>query len=133
MNGIILHELYFGNLGQPAQGPNQPSDALKEAITREYGSWQAYLTHLRALGKSMRGWVLSAFNIRDGRIHNYGLDTHNQWVPIHVIPFIVLDVYEHAYMLDFGTNRGSYLDVFFNNHNWPAVNQRFASLPFHGT
>jgi superoxide dismutase, Fe-Mn family len=127
MNGIILHELYFDNLGSGTTA----SSFVQSVFAKHFGTWDGFINQLKAAGKAMRGWAVVAFNIRDNRIHLYGLDTHNQWAPMHTIPLLVLDVYEHAYMIDFGTNRGSYLDVFVNNINWGMVEQRLLTLPIH--
>jgi Fe-Mn family superoxide dismutase len=130
LNGVRLHELYFGNLGGDRAAP---SELIKETFVREFHSWENYLTHLLALGKSMRGWALTAFNLRDGRIHNYGLDSHNQGTPFHVVPLLVLDVYEHAYMIDFGTRRAAYLEAFIRNVDWAVVDERLEmALAHHG-
>jgi Fe-Mn family superoxide dismutase len=128
LNGVILHEYYFGNLGGPRTAP---SDWLKEAVTLSFGSWDGYLTQLTAVGKSMRGWAMTGLNLMDGRLHNYGLDTHNMFVPMHVVPVLVLDVYEHAYMIDFGTNRGAYLDTFYRNLDWQVVEDRLKAALLH--
>jgi Fe-Mn family superoxide dismutase len=55
----------------------------------------------------------------------YGLDLHNMWVPANVVPIVVLDVYEHAYMIDYGTNRGDYLTAFLKNMDWKVCEARF--------
>jgi Fe-Mn family superoxide dismutase len=128
LNGVVLHELYFENLGGTRMAP---SESLKDAFSRAFGSWADYTTHLKALGKSMRGWAITALNLRDGQIHHYGLDSHNQLVPIHVVPLLVLDVFEHAYMIDFGTNRGAYLDAFLANVNWEPVEKRLEAARRH--
>jgi len=122
LNGVILHELYFSNLVDRA---TQPTETLKMIIERDFGSWDNYIQDLKAVGKCMRGWVVTAYNYRDGRVHNYGLDTHNTFVPVFVRPLLVLDVYEHAYMVDYGVNRAAYLDAFVENINWPVVSERF--------
>ena len=127
MNGIILHELYFDNLGSGTQ----PSSFVQSVFAKHFGTWEEFTNQLKSAGKAMRGWAVVAFNIRDNRIHLYGLDTHNQWAPMHVIPLLVLDVYEHAYMIDFGTNRANYLDVFVSNINWAMVEQRLLTIPVH--
>lgn len=120
LNGVILHEHYFGNIG----GARKPAGTeFKKLVARDFGSWDGYLHDLHAVGKSMRGWALTGFNWKDGKLHNYGLDLHNQLVPL-VMPVLVLDVYEHAYMIDFGTNRGAYLETFFENIDWSVVENR---------
>jgi Fe-Mn family superoxide dismutase len=131
LNGVILHEAYFENMGGK-RTPAPETELVHELFTEEFGSWDNYLHHLTAVGKSMRGWAVTGYNMRDHRIHNYGLDTHNQWVPMNVIPLLVLDVYEHAYMIDFGTKRAAYLDAFMKNVDWSVVDQRLKTMILHG-
>ncbi len=126
-NGVVLHELYFGNLGHHGA----PHKNLVAVIQGSFGSWENYLKHLMAAGKASRGWAITGFDMRDGHLRNYGLDQHNQWAPVHFYPILALDVYEHAYMIDFGTNRSQYLDVFVNNVNWEAVYNRLLFAVHH--
>lgn len=126
-NGVILHELYFGNLGSQSS----PSEGLKTLVTRDYGSWDNFMTQLIASSKSARGWVVIGFDMLDGKLRTYGLDTHNQCSPVMVHPLLVIDVYEHAYMIDFGTARAKYLDVLMANINWEAVNNRLMFAVHH--
>lgn len=131
LNGVILHEAYFENIGGAKKKPIE-TEMVQKLFTQEFGSWDHYVNHLLAVGKSFRGWAMTGYNMRDHRIHNYGLDLHNQGVPVNVIPLLVLDVYEHAYMIDFGTKRGAYLTAFMNNVNWAVVEQRLRTMIFHG-
>ncbi len=126
-NGVTLHELYFGNLG-PA---TEASKELQAMITRDFGSWTRYMQHLMAAGKAMRGWAMTCLNLRTGKLQNYGLDTHSQGMPDHVYPLLVLDVYEHAYLIDFGTDRAKYLEIFTNNINWSVVHNRLIFAVHH--
>ena len=121
MNGDILHRLYFQNMG--AQGKNI-GPKTKEIIIKNFGSVENFKKDLFATASSALGWAITAFTIDDGRVHNYLLDTHNQKVPVMVIPLLVLDVYEHAYMIDFGIKRVPYLDVFWENIDWDVVENR---------
>ncbi len=130
LNGVVLHEYYFENLG--ANGTSAtPDGMLKKVIAQEFGSWENYLAQLTAVGKASRGWAMTAYNMRDHRIHNYGMDLHNQAVPMGVIPILVLDVYEHAYMIDFGTKRPAYLEAFFKNVDWKIVEDRLKMMMLH--
>jgi Fe-Mn family superoxide dismutase len=131
LNGVILHEYYFENMGG-SKIPATQTEFLHKIITQEFGSWENYINHLLAVAKSMRGWAITGYNMRDHRVHNYGLDLHNQWVPMHVIPLLVLDVYEHAYMVDFGIKRPAYLDAFMHNVNWQVVDNRLKTMILHG-
>lgn len=123
VNGAVYHEFYFGNLGGTG---GEPTGDLKAALESHYGSIGKFMDFLKASGKSMRGWVVVGYNTRDGHIHTYGLDMHNMWSPTNVIPILVLDVYEHAYMIDYGIDRGKYLDAFCNNLDWNIVSKRLA-------
>lgn len=130
LNGAVLHELYFGNL--EAQD-KEPVGDLKKMIDRDFGSVQTFVGHLKAVGKISHGWSLAALNYRTGKINIYGLERHNLNVPMMVYPVLVLDVYEHAYMIDYGTDRGKYLDAFVANLNWKQVQERLElalSIPF---
>ena len=102
-------------------------------IERDFGNVQNFVGHLKLAGKVMRGWALAAVNFRTGKLNVYGLDQHHQMVPNMVYPILALDVYEHAYMIDFGIDRGSYLDTFVANLNWRPVQDRLElamSVPF---
>ena len=72
----------------------------------------------------MRGWAMLGYDMLDGKLRTYGMDQHHEWAPIHVYPILLMDVYEHAYMIDYGTARAKYLDVFMANINWSVVNNR---------
>ena len=122
MNGDILHRLYFENIS--GKKSNKPGDQMMELILEAFGSLDAYKNDLNACGLSARGWVITGYSLDDNRIHNFTLDAHNQTVPVLVMPLLVLDVYEHAYFIDFGTKRASYIQLFENNINWDVVEQR---------
>ena len=125
LNGVILHEKYFSNLTDKA---TVPSDELKSFIDRDFGSWDAYVTNLKAVSKSARGWAFTGYCFSDGRIHNFVSDTHNMFLPMGVMPLLVIDVYEHAYMIDWGINRAGYIDALFNHINWEMVSERFNQI-----
>ncbi len=121
LNGAVLHELYFANLGA---SDKEPKGTLKKVIDRDFGNVQNFIGHLKLVGKTFHGWSIAALNYRTGRINVYGLERHNLNVPTMVYPLLVLDVYEHAYMIDYGTDRKKYLDAFVTNLNWKAVEER---------
>lgn len=122
-NGVIYHELYFGNLNGKG---GEPTGELRSAIESNWGSVGKFMDYFKAAGKCMRGWVIVGWNTRDNNLHAYGLDMHNMWVPANVIPVVVLDVYEHAYMIDYGIDRGAYLEAFMKSMDWEACNKRLA-------
>lgn len=122
MNGDILHRLYFQNISEKKS--QKPGEQMMQLINEAFGTLEAFKNDLQACASAARGWVLTAYSIDDNRIHNFLLDAHNQTVPVLVMPLLVLDVYEHAYFLDFGTKRPSYVQLFWNNINWEVVEER---------
>ena len=125
-NAILLHEAYFGNLGGKG-GP--PTGKIADLITRDFGSPEAWQADLRAAGISARGWVVLAYNWDDGKLHHYLMDMHDLGGVWTCSPLLVLDVYEHAYMIDYGVKRPAYLEAFFKNVNWQVVNERAKMCP----
>lgn len=114
VNGMKLHEVYFGHL----QGSGVPEGELVKMLEADFGSIDAWKEDLIATGMSARGWAITAFDFRDDRFHNYGSDAHNVGAVWAAIPVIVLDVYEHAYFMDYGVSRKAYIDSFFKNLDW---------------
>jgi len=124
VNGMVYHEFYFGNLGGTG---GDPSGDVKAALEERYGSTGKFMDFLKASGKCMRGWVVVGYNTRGNHIDTFGLDMHNMWSPQNVVPLLVLDVYEHAYMVDYGIDRAKYLDAFAKNLDWQVVAKRLAA------
>lgn len=122
-NAIRLHEAYFENLavGQMCSGP------ILDLINEDYGTYEAWETEFKALGMCARGWVVLGFDWMDGKLHNYVSDIHSDGV-WGVPPLLVLDVYEHAYMIDYGTARAKYLEAVMGVINWEVVNRRMRYL-----
>lgn len=118
VNGMKLHEVYFGHLS----GDGKPRGELIGMIEKDFGSLDAWKLDMLATAISARGWAILAFDFRDNRLHNYGSDAHNVGAVWGAIPVIVLDVYEHAYAMDYGIDRKSYLDAFFANLDWDFAN-----------
>ncbi len=123
VNGAIYHEYYFGNLGGKG---GDPSGDLKAALDERWGTSGKFIDFFKAAGKSMRGWVVVGYNTRGAHLDFFGLDTHNMWVPANMVPIVVLDVYEHAYMVDYGIDRAKYLEAFFKNIDWDVVAKRLS-------
>lgn len=118
-NAIKLHEGYFDNLG----GEGRVKGTIKRLIEEDFGSYERWEEDFRASGMAARGWVVLAYNWDDKRLHNYSTDYHTQGI-WNCTPLLILDVYEHAYMIDYGVARKKYLDVFFKNMDWDLVNLR---------
>lgn len=125
-NGVFLHEKYFANLEHGKGG--EPHTILLDAINKEWGSFQKWKEEFVACGKSARGWVVLAFNFNDMRLHNYVMDRHDVGGVWDCATILILDVYEHAYMIDYATDRGAYINAFFENLNWDVITRRFENL-----
>lgn len=117
-NGVYLHEYYFNVLG----GEGKPTGALVDALLEKYGSLEKFIDFFSATGMAVRGWVVLAWDTHAGRLKIYGADAHNQGGVWGAIPVIVLDVYEHAYFIDYGSDRKKYIEDFWKNLNWEAAN-----------
>lgn len=128
VNGAKLHETYFGILGPSnaeASGTS-PAGRVTELIKRDFGSIENWIADMTAAGLSARGWVILSYDLADKSVHNYSADAHNLGVIAGTIPLISLDVYEHAYFMDYGTNRKGYIEAFFKNLNWEKIDELFA-------
>jgi superoxide dismutase, Fe-Mn family len=123
VNGMKLHEVYFGQL----MGDGVPKGDIMKMIEEDFGSIDKWKEDMVATGLSARGWAILCFDFRDNRLHNYGSDAHNVGAVWGAIPLVVLDVYEHAYFMDYGVNRKDYLAAFFKNLDWDFVNKIAAS------
>src|SRR3989338_4403375 len=120
-NGVYLHEHYFNVLG----GDGKSSGSLVAAIEKKWGSLETFVKFFSATGMAMRGWVVLCWDTHLGRLKIYGADVHNQGGVWGCIPLIVLDVYEHAYFIDYGADRKAYIADFWKNLNWEAVNHLY--------
>ena len=125
LDAILLHEMYFANLG--GKGAYNGLEIEKALIDR-YGSMDEFEDVLMATGMAARGWAVVAINPLDGKFHIYVCDSHNQGGIWRAKPILILDVYEHAYFMDYGTDRKSYIEAFWKNIDWSVVNERFLSV-----
>jgi Fe-Mn family superoxide dismutase len=125
-NSMILHELYFAGLAAAAP----PAPRLAQAIERDFGSMGRWAAEFSAMGKALgggSGWVLLTFSRRDGRLNNaWGADhTHSL---ADGAPILALDMYEHAYAMDYGAKAAAYVDAFMKAMSWAEANRRFAAV-----
>jgi Fe-Mn family superoxide dismutase len=123
LNGAKLHELYFANL---TDAPSGASGKAKDILAKQWGSFEAWQDQFAALGVASRGWVVLAYDYALGRFDNYILDAHNQGSIVDTEIALVMDVYEHAYFLDYGTARKDYIAKFMAAIDWAEVNKRVA-------
>jgi superoxide dismutase, Fe-Mn family len=128
---VILHEIYFDSLGgrgnDPPTGREEPATELAQALERDFGSVAAWRAEFTAMAKALAGgsgWAILAWSERFGRLVN-------QWAPDHAhalagaTPILALDMYEHAYHLDFGAKAAAYVDQAMANLNWPRIGARY--------
>jgi Fe-Mn family superoxide dismutase len=122
-NGMRLHELYFGNLG--GKDALDPASNLGKAVAAEFGSVEKWEADFRAAG-AMRGigWVVLYQDKAGGRLFNQWVNEHDVGNPAGAVPLLVMDVFEHAFMVDYGLKRADYIAAFFRNVNWKAAEAR---------
>ncbi len=123
VNGVTLHEAYFANL-TPSE--TKAEGDILSLIEQDFGSLETWAAEFAACGIAGRGWVVLAFDFKDNRLHTYVCDVHNQGGIWGSIPLLVLDVYEHAYFLDYATARKKYIDVFMGHIDWSVPNALIA-------
>jgi Fe-Mn family superoxide dismutase len=119
VGGIKNHEIYFEHLGGPG---GDPTGLFADLVRRDFGSVAAWRDDLKATGMAGRGWAWTAYDWDESRVFNYIGDAQNSFPVWNATPLVALDVYEHAYFVDFGTDRAAYIDVFFHNLDYDVVN-----------
>lgn len=124
-NGMRLHEYYFGNLTKDFAALSGGS-LLAEKIISDFGSVEAWEKDFRAAG-AMRGigWVVLAYDGDAGRLFDIWVNEHDLGHLAGTVPILVMDVFEHAYMPDYGIKRADYIDTFFRSIDWSAAERRF--------
>ena len=123
LNSTLLHELYFASLGGDGR---EPPEAIQSAFARDFGSYQRWKDEFMAMGYALgggSGWVLLTWVPRDGRLVNQLAAVHTQ-AAAGAVPVLALDMYEHAYHIDFGANARAYVDAFMRNIDWQSVQAR---------
>ena len=119
---MVLHEKYFANLG----GNGKPDGNARKLIDKWFGSYEMWEAEFKRTGNALSGgsgWTILAFNQHSGELHNYWAGDHTTNSPFS-IPLLVLDMYEHAYQMDYGAAAGKYIEAFMLNVNWDEVNRR---------
>ena len=125
-NGMVLHEYYFGNLKAGVAAPGEAS-ALKKALTEQFGGFDAWKEDFVKTGASRSiGWAILYLDPATGTLTNDFIQLHEEGNVAGFIPVLVMDVWEHAYMVDqSATGRPDYIKAFFENVNWAAAEKRF--------
>src|SRR5262249_22776998 len=128
LNALLLHELYFASLG--GEG-GKPTGQIAAALTRDFGSVDRWKSEFVAMGNALAGgsgWVLLVYLPRDRCLLNQYAAEYSQAVA-GGMPILALDMYEHAYHIDYGANARAYVDTFMRNLDWQAVEGRYEDAP----
>lgn len=118
-NGSYLHENYFAILG----GDGQPKGEVLKAIEVKFGSFEEFKSYFSACGMAARGWAILAWDMHEKRLMQYNCDAQNHGGVWGCIPIIAMDVYEHSYFIDTGSDRKAYIEAFFGNLNWDKIEE----------
>lgn len=123
-NGMRLHELYFGNLTKKTE--ELPDGKLRAKMEKIYGGFEKWKKNFAAVGM-MRGigWVILSYDKDSGELFNVWINEHDTGHLSGATPLLVMDVFEHAYITDYGTKRADYIEAFFKAIDWEKVSERF--------
>ncbi|MEN2986611.1 MAG: superoxide dismutase [Thermodesulfovibrionaceae bacterium] len=122
-NGVRLHEYYFENLGGDGVFPEDSK--IAKLINENFGSIENWMKDFKATG-TMRGigWVVLYQDTLTGKLINFWINEHDVGHPSGCNPLLIMDVFEHAFMIDYGLKRADYIEAFFKNINWQEVEKR---------
>jgi len=122
-NGMRLHEYYFENLG--GKSGIDKSGKLAKKLEAVFGSYEMWEKDFRAVG-AMRGigWAVLYQDVVSGALINFWINEHDTAHPAGCVPLLIMDVFEHAFMIDYGLKRADYIEAFFKNVNWTAAEKR---------
>jgi superoxide dismutase, Fe-Mn family len=122
-NGMRLHECYFENLG--GKTPISPEGKLASKIHQEFGSYDEWALDFKSTG-AMRGigWAILYQDLVTGSLMNVWINEHDVGHPACCVPILIMDVFEHAFLTDYGLKRADYISAFFQNINWQAAEAR---------
>lgn len=121
LDGVILHELYFENIG--GETPKAEEETI-EALEQDFGSFERWAEDYIATAKASRGWAILCYDQRSNRLRNISLDQHDLGNIAYSAPILVLDMYEHAYFLQYADNKVDYINNFMKNINWTVIGRR---------
>ena len=129
-NGMVLHEYYFGNMKKQGGGDPPAGSRFRAAVEASFPSLKIWRTDFASVGK-MRGvgWAITYLNPATGRVSNHWIELHESGNVAGFVPLLVMDVWEHAYLLDYKpADRPKYIESFMANVDWNAVEQRCQSV-----
>ncbi len=121
LDGVILHELYFENIGGNSGVPDRATAGI---LKQSFGSIEKWQEDFIATAKASRGWAILCLDQRSMRFRNNSLDAHDVGNITYSAPVLVLDMYEHAYFLQYADKKVDYINAFMKNINWAVVGER---------
>ncbi len=127
-NGMVLHEHYFNNLKRGSSEPPKKHGSFMQIAEDSFGSFDLWKTDFTSVGM-MRGvgWAICYLDPANGRVSNHWVSLHENGNIAGFVPLLVMDVWEHAYLLDYKpSERSDYIEAFFSNVNWKLVEERMA-------
>ncbi len=124
-NSVILHELYFDGMTSKT---SSPPEEIHIAIIKRFGSIEKWAADFQASAKSATGWAMLAIHSLNGKLYNIVSDKHATGVLWMATPLVVIDVYEHAFYVDYKNNKSLYIEKFMQHIDWEEVNSRFKAL-----
>lgn len=127
-NGMRLHEHYFGNMTRESAGLSSSSEIYRK-IVEDFGSYEDWEKDFKAAGM-MRGigWVVLYYDTAVGKLWNTWVNEHDVGHLSGAAPVLIMDVFEHAYMIDYGLKRADYVEAFFNAIDWEKVSDRLIRM-----
>jgi Fe-Mn family superoxide dismutase len=125
LNGMILHELYFPLLGSQKMSPGPRMKAILDA---HFGGIDNWKTDFTACGTAARGWAVLLYDQRTGSFRNILMDAHDQGYIAGAFPMVIMDMYEHAYFMDYGTDKSQYIRKFIESLRWDLIEKKAVSL-----
>ncbi|MDR2940606.1 MAG: superoxide dismutase [Clostridiales bacterium] len=125
LDGAVLHELYFQAM---TASETRPLPKTIDIISKSFGSFSNFVDDFINTAKSARGWVIFSLDQRTGTFRNFLLDSHDNGIVLMAFPIIVIDMYEHAYFLDYGINKEAYIRSFMKSINWDLVEKQIKKL-----
>jgi superoxide dismutase, Fe-Mn family len=128
-NGMRLHEYYFGNLSKSAR-PLDSGSPLHKELVNEFGSYSHWEKDFKATG-ALRGigWAVLYYDPGEAKLFNAWISEHDTGQLFGCTPLLVMDVFEHAFLTDFGLERAEYIDAFFQSIDWSKVSRRYEEIP----
>ena len=123
-NSVILHELYFDGLIPKAPDPKAD---VRAAVEKRFGSLKKWASDFQASANAAAGWAMLVLHPVNGKLYNVVSDEHAQGLLWMAVPLVVIDVYEHAFYIDYHNRKGDYIQKFMDHIDWDEVNRRYQS------